>query len=264
MKSTRLEAVNRRRSLDAPPLTKWQYQLLFALLDECSSATNLKQLKSVLLNALDEFLQYPNTTFLVGQTYNDIFNDSEAVTRGRMTDVRDEYQARWRGQDIFRLPDPAHTLTVKSVLTHTQIGHVPPESRLYLSDYLYRHNLYSATAVHLHLANDNHALIGIFDSAEMEPDASDLYLLSLAARQLSVLARTLPSGEVLDDWSAVLTPRQRQVGDLVALGSTNGEIATKLGISIDAVKKHVSRIFERLAIRNRAEFVRLRSSFQHS
>ena len=239
----------------APAIPSWQYEALFALLDQCGHAENLPEFKQILMESLGEILRYPNTTFLAGATYSEIFVDRNPVTAGRMTAVLEEYQERWHTQDIFRLPAPAKTLTHRSVLTHTQIGQIPADTKVYLSDFLYRHNLYSATAMHLRLANNGHALVGIFDSADMEPAPSDLRLLSLAARQLSVLARTLPSGGD-DAWSTRLTPRQRQVGDLIATGMTNEEISRELGISLDAAKKHVSRIFERLQIRNRAELVR--------
>lgn len=253
--SAALQSLIPRTRRDIPQLSAWRYEALFALLDECANSVDLTDFKVRLLGALGEFLRYENTTFLSGATYGDVFGDDDAVTTGRMTAIRDEYHARWRSQDIFRQPDPARTLTECSVLTHTQISRVPATSTEYLREYLYRHQLYSATAVHLRLAHNGHALVGIFDSGDMEPDPTDLFLLSLAARQLSLLARSLPSHED-HGWSTRLTPRQRQVGDLVAIGMSNDEIAKELHISVDAAKKHVSRIFGRVDVRNRSEFVR--------
>lgn len=255
MNSSKSTSMKHRGSQEVPPLTRWQYEALFALLDECAHATDLTGFKTRLLEALAEVFRYPNTTFLSGATFPAIFVDDDAVTAGRMTAIRDEYHARWRSQDIFRQPEPAKALTERSVLTHTQIDRVPAGSTAYLREYLYHHKLYSATAVHLRLAHNGHALIGIFDSGDMEPGPSDLYLLSLAARQLSLLARSLPSSHE-SGWSTRLTPRQRQVGDLVAAGLSNDEIAKELQISIDAAKKHVSRIFGRVEVRSRSEFVR--------
>lgn len=50
-----------------------------------------------------------------------------------------------------------------------------------------------------------------------------------------------------------LTPRQREVLELVAKGRTNGEIATGLGIGFDTVKTHVSEILGRLGVESREE-----------
>jgi DNA-binding CsgD family transcriptional regulator len=50
-----------------------------------------------------------------------------------------------------------------------------------------------------------------------------------------------------------LTPRQREVLDLLAKRHTNGEIAEKLGISLSAAKWHVSEIISTLGVDTREE-----------
>ena len=58
-----------------------------------------------------------------------------------------------------------------------------------------------------------------------------------------------------------MTARQRSVADLVALDLTNGEIGDALGISVNAVKKHLKRTFSGLGVRTRGDLVqRLRRS----
>lgn len=52
-----------------------------------------------------------------------------------------------------------------------------------------------------------------------------------------------------------LTPRQREVLDLMARGATNGEIAERLGLSLDGAKWHVREIFARLGVDTREEAV---------
>lgn len=49
-----------------------------------------------------------------------------------------------------------------------------------------------------------------------------------------------------------LTSRQTAVIQLVADGSTNGEIATTLAISLETVKEHMARASGRLGTSNRA------------
>lgn len=63
----------------------------------------------------------------------------------------------------------------------------------------------------------------------------------------------------LDDTRAIdtLTPRQREVAELVAHGCTNAEIAHMLAISPHAVKKHVSRVLAALDVSNRTELAAL-------
>jgi DNA-binding CsgD family transcriptional regulator len=49
------------------------------------------------------------------------------------------------------------------------------------------------------------------------------------------------------------TPRQREVLDLLAKGHTNGQIAERLGISLDGAKWHVSEILSKLQTNSRDE-----------
>lgn len=55
----------------------------------------------------------------------------------------------------------------------------------------------------------------------------------------------------------VLGRRERQVADLVGLGLTNGEIATRMGISPFTVANHLRHVYRKLNVSNRAEMVRL-------
>ena len=51
----------------------------------------------------------------------------------------------------------------------------------------------------------------------------------------------------------VITPREREILTLITRGNANKEIAATLHISEDTVKQHVSRIFWKLKVKDRAE-----------
>src|SRR6201996_1151902 len=55
--------------------------------------------------------------------------------------------------------------------------------------------------------------------------------------------------------SPLLSEREREVLDLIAAGSTNREIASRLYLSPHTVKDHTSALFRKLGARNRAEAV---------
>lgn len=50
-----------------------------------------------------------------------------------------------------------------------------------------------------------------------------------------------------------LTPREKEVATLAALGLTNEEIAKELGISVKTVKAHLSLVFQKLGVKRRSE-----------
>jgi DNA-binding NarL/FixJ family response regulator len=63
-----------------------------------------------------------------------------------------------------------------------------------------------------------------------------------------IIVSTLLSRERPDDPVTRLTPREREVLELMAAGSSNQGIADKLVISIGAVEKYVSAIFGKLGL----------------
>jgi DNA-binding NarL/FixJ family response regulator len=60
---------------------------------------------------------------------------------------------------------------------------------------------------------------------------------------------------------AELTPREKEVLRLIAIGDNNREIAQKLYISEGTVKNHVTNILNRLSLRDRTQAAILANSF---
>ncbi len=87
------------------------------------------------------------------------------------------------------------------------------------------------------------------------PDARDRSSeLALVGLWLSVrLAALGLDGPLQQHVRAPMTMRQREVAYLVSRGCTNSEIARMLAISIDTVKRHVSRACASIGASNRAE-----------
>ncbi len=50
-----------------------------------------------------------------------------------------------------------------------------------------------------------------------------------------------------------ITPREREIIALIAKGSANKEIGASLGIAEDTVKQHVSRVLQKLGVKDRAQ-----------
>ncbi len=71
------------------------------------------------------------------------------------------------------------------------------------------------------------------------------------ARQVVSFFHRSPSADGL----AVLTAREREVLELLATGSLYKEIAGRLGLSLDTVRTHLRKIYEKLHVHSRTEAV---------
>ena len=73
------------------------------------------------------------------------------------------------------------------------------------------------------------------------------------------LAPTPPEPQepaALDGWdTAGLTPREREVAALLALGLSNRALADRLVITRKTAANHVQRVFEKLDVRSRGELI---------
>jgi len=58
-----------------------------------------------------------------------------------------------------------------------------------------------------------------------------------------------------------LTPREREVLQLISEGMSNAEIAEKLFLSLSSVKREVSRLFIKIDVKNRTEAQKKHSLF---
>ena len=56
-------------------------------------------------------------------------------------------------------------------------------------------------------------------------------------------------------WLDPLTPREREVLGLLALGRTNTEIARELVVSMATVKTHITQLLRKTTARDRVELV---------
>lgn len=79
----------------------------------------------------------------------------------------------------------------------------------------------------------------------------------VARRALAYLTAPRPNEPAFPE----LTPREREVLDLIASGLNNTAIAARLGLALNTVGNHISNIFGKLRVASRAEaIVRARSA----
>ena len=105
--------------------------------------------------------------------------------------------------------------------------------------------------------NDRAAAIAAYRrAAERAENAGALTVRRLADQGLRTLGeRPWRRGPTAagGDGSRDLSDREQEVADLVALGATNAEIATRLFLSRKTVEHHVSNALAKLGLHSRAE-----------
>jgi DNA-binding CsgD family transcriptional regulator len=82
-----------------------------------------------------------------------------------------------------------------------------------------------------------------------------LQLSSLCAHVSASLAACRTAAPMRLDAPGPLTPREREIAELVAQGLTNAAVGRRLRISENGVKQSLKRTFRKLGCRNRAEMV---------
>src|SRR5205809_3626630 len=102
-------------------------------------------------------------------------------------------------------------------------------------------------------------IVGEFRTvAEARASGADADAIIMAADALASASDDRPQGDFDGDETPAepLTPRERQVLELLAEGLPNKAIADQLGISDQTVKFHVSSISGKLGAANRTDAVR--------
>lgn len=82
------------------------------------------------------------------------------------------------------------------------------------------------------------------------------HLIGLIERGVTGRVARRPRRAAQGGWTS-LTPAERRVGDMVAAGRSNPDIANALGISAHTVKTHVTHMFAKLGVSSRAEMASL-------
>ncbi|MEU7911044.1 response regulator transcription factor [Microbispora bryophytorum] len=93
----------------------------------------------------------------------------------------------------------------------------------------------------------------LFDAVRVVAAGDALLAPSITRRLIAEFARFRPTPEPAVP--AALTPRETQVLRLVSEGLSNAEIATRLTVTEETVKTHVSRVLGKLGLRDRTQAV---------
>ena len=95
----------------------------------------------------------------------------------------------------------------------------------------------------------------LFDAVRVIASGGGLLAPSVTRRLIAEFARQRPPSPAKTVALSNLTPREVEVLALIAQGLSNPEIATRLTVSDETVKTHVSRLLAKLRLRDRTQAV---------
>lgn len=97
----------------------------------------------------------------------------------------------------------------------------------------------------------------LVDAVRLVADGSMLLGPSVTRRLVEDVAQARPNadGRAARSLLGALTPREREVFDLLARGLPNAEIAGELVLGVETVKSHVTEVLRKLGLRDRVQVV---------
>lgn len=95
----------------------------------------------------------------------------------------------------------------------------------------------------------------LVDAVRVVDSGESVVAPRLLTRLIGTFVRASRPGPAATSSLSGLTDRERDVLVLIARGHSNQEIAESLGITLSTVKNHVTRLFAKIAVRDRAQAV---------
>ena len=211
-------------------------------------AADLAEFRERLVTALRNWFGYNGVTVLHGDDAVAAVENGCGVLAGYSAEFLRTYAAEgWEREDPFRDAGFLRQLAEVGVLRLTDLAGV---SR-FREEFLLPRGIADKAAMLIDAAPSGVLWVGLAvpadgpaDGARRVPDR-DLAVLRVLRRHLTPLAvgqlaRHRSREASRGDWD--LTPREWDVADLAAQGLTNRQIAARLFIGVDTVKKHLTRV----------------------
>ena len=236
----------------AGPLTAEDSRRLIGVIEAVDRAADLAEFRECLVRALQDWFGFEGVAVLHGDTLAEAASSGCGVLDGYSAEFLDEYAARWVGVDPFRDERLFPRLMTTGVVRLSDIA----AGSQFMGVFLRRHRITDKAAMVIDGGPAGVIYVGM--SMQDMPRVPERHLAVLRAlrRHLAPfavrqLARHREQRAARAAWQ--LTPREWDVADLAAQGLTNRQIADRLFIGVDTVKKHLSRVFTATGCTSRAQ-----------
>lgn len=245
------------------PLSPEDYRRVVGVVEAVDRAGDLAEFRERLVTALRSWFGFNGVTVLHGDTAADAVENGCGVLAGYSAEFLAAYDAGgWAARDPFRDHGFLRRLAEAGVARLTD---VPDADAAYFRDrFLLPRGIADKAALLIDAAPAGVLWVGLAVPEEVGrvPDR-DLAVLRVLRRHLAPLAveqlaRDKARQASRGDWD--LTPREWDVADLAARGLTNRQIAARLFIGVDTVKKHLTRALAATSCGSRTQFAVLFTS----
>ncbi|MEV5750764.1 helix-turn-helix transcriptional regulator [Actinoallomurus sp. NPDC052308] len=203
-------------------------------------------------------LGYRTTTFFVAPTFAGLTADQAPVTTGRATRMVPSYVEEFHRNDpLVDVNFWVRQSRPRPMSLDELTGAMGPSHRRYLETFLFRNRIHAKVVIPLvpggMTAAGGCAGIGLLAEEPGAFGPRDLAIARELHRHLTNLFRHHTAEVTGPLIMPTLSPRQRDVAELVAQGKSNKEIAQVLYVGVDTVKKHLTQVLRLTGCSNRTE-----------
>jgi DNA-binding CsgD family transcriptional regulator len=236
-------------------MTTDDYRLLLDVLDTCQGAGSERQLRERALESIAVAFGYPCVTFFLGAEPSQELGYHDPIALGVPDAVLDRYLDSFAPGDLFGTDRGRDLLQANGVATLDEVSgqRLTMANRAFIEGFLRQSRVSDKLVVWLNTGGAAHGYLTLvamngdrfteIDRARMQALRSHLGFLLGHSLTRSADRRIV----------AGLSPREEQVARYVIAGLSNQQIATRLDISLDTVKKHVTATLSKCGVRSRTE-----------
>ncbi len=218
------------------------YRAALRVVESVSRANTLDGFRHATLEALATELGYRDLTFFVGATAEDAFADASPAVLGRAGRMLDQYVCGYWREDVYARPRALAMFRTRSAVALRELPRpASTGEQHYVERFLVANHIHDEIGIKLDTGGTGVALIGVLGDGRRPFGPRDVARLELLTGPLSSILRFFTRAERSAAERPALSPREREVAELVAGGLTNREIARTLCIGEPTVKKHVTR-----------------------
>ncbi|MFJ4652047.1 LuxR C-terminal-related transcriptional regulator [Nocardia sp. NPDC088792] len=247
------DPVRRPRPLPADePLSAEDHRRLIGVLESVDRAADLPEFRERLVRALQTWFGFTGVAVLHGDTLAHAIREGCGVQGGYTEQFLTEYAAHWIDADPLRSERIGGLLLSRGVI---RLGEVAGGSD-FIANFLRPNGITDKAAMIVDAGASGVLYVGMAVCDRDRVPDRDLAVLQALRRHLAPLAveqldRDRERRTATANWQ--LTPREWEVADLAARGLTNRQIAERLFIGVDTVKKHLTRVLAETSCATRTQ-----------